>query len=1097
MANYWKVNETGYFFRNENTEYDRDWNVIATELDMLFLEGRADKRQTGYLLLHEEAAKMNTEERELLTLPEVFPYFLSVRTNSTINNKDFRYIVSFLRPDGTPFVNPIVIGSLIKITEERQYMFNLSQFQIVQTAKKCNAKIQTLQSRDELIDNGLATMAKIKEFAGDVQAVLDKYTNEMKVVMPDKLSVKVKQNEDGSYRVEPVLLNTRDFQVIQFDDESFEKAFDDAEEVKGNYLAKDGTKFVIDSDLQGGLKQIKQYSHLTHQEAAELIACPATKFESNVFEFDLADYAERVKEIGEYKKKSLPGVNPDLGSWLPDEGEAFSKSSDILENMGLIDDYYRSDEFIDEAYKKIIEARKYDKNTIKINNKAIDLTPAFVDFITRKIDALEKRKQVAPITEGSPAKGIKEQDVLIIEDNFSVLGYTAKKQNAAINRFSETQEVNENNICSGLSDNIKLYQHQIEGIQWMLNCWKEGHKGVLLADDMGLGKTMQALAFISGRKNVAKNLFKKSILIVAPVSLLENWQTEIKKFVKPGIFDNVIKLYESGITKYKKQGILDLHEIEENHVVLTTYETLRTYQLYMGKIEWGVMVIDEAQRIKDPTTRLSLAVKAMNYDFAIALSGTPVENSWVDLWSIMDFVVPGKLGSLTDFNKNYQSRLKKFKNDNDELSKLGTQLKNDLEPVFKRRLKKDYLAELPNKEIKKFPDIMPPKQMEAYKAVIEKAKDTQKKIGKKNMLQVIAELRDVSLFPGLSLYNEIALANMDVNSILNSSARLKRTFQILMNVKAANEKALIFVVSKKMQRLLVRLINEIFAIKVETPINGEVQSAQRQHYIDHFCQSKGFNVLILSPYAAGVGFNITAANHVIHLSRCWNPAKEDQATDRAFRIGQNKNVKVYLPMSMHPSFGEGRSFDERLDKLLDFKRDLSDSVIYPTGDDQDDVLKMYGAIVGESNTLQTSNEKKKIYWNIDDMSLLEGTMFERVITDLYNNMPGYQATKTPDSNDHGADVVVYCDSGNKKGVLIQCKVTSTDKRIGKTAVEEIYGAIPMYNKEHNKNFEGVVVTNGIGFTAEAINKAKNCRIKLIARDELGKLLRKYPTERCF
>ena len=111
-------------------------------------------------------------------------------------------------------------------------------------------------------------------------------------------------------------------------------------------------------------------------------------------------------------------------------------------------------------------------------------------------------------------------------------------------------------------------------------------------------------------------------------------------------------------------------------------------------------------------------------------------------------------------------------------------------------------------------------------------------------------------------------------------------------------------------------------------------------------------------------------------------------------------------------------------------------MIYPTGEDQDDVLKMYGAIVGDGNTLQTTNGKKKIYWNIDDMSMLEGTMFEKVIADLYNNMPGYQATKTPDSNDHGADVVVYCDRGNKKGVLIQCKVTSTDKRIGKLQLKK-------------------------------------------------------------
>lgn len=1096
MTEYWSVAETGYFFKTDDVAND-DWRVIATELDMFFLEGRTDKLQDSYLLSHEEAAKLTREEREVLTLPEIFPYFLSVKTNSSIGTRDFKYIVTYLRPDGTPFVNPKIIGSLIKITEERQYMFNLPQFQIVQAAQVCNEKIKTLSKREDFINTGLATTAKIKEYGTSVQAVLDNYTNEMKVVMPDKLSVTIKKNEDGSYRVEPVLLQNNGTDIIPLNSGYFEEAFNEdfnkENRVKGNYLGRDGVKYVVEPALQEGLKEIKKYSHLSEQEAKELAACPAAKFDAPIFDFDLTYYADRVKEIGEFVKKSLPYINPDLGGWLPEEGEAQANTQNILEVLGLTDDYYKTNEFIQEAHNKIINARNTQQDNVLINGRTIPLGPAFVEYIERKFDAIQKenKRPVEATPEGqneNPGKSGGKK-VLIIKDNIDELQYTAKK------RFEESSQVNESNICSGLSEYIKLYPHQKEGIAWILQCWRDGYKGVLLADDMGLGKTMQALTFVSGRKKVNPVYLKKSVLIVAPVSLLRNWQEEIIKFVKPNLFKNIIELYGSEISKYRRNGILDLQGITEDHIVLTTYETLRTYQLYMGRVEWSVMIIDEAQRIKNPGAMITDAVKAMKYDFAIALSGTPVENTWLDLWSIMDFVVPGKLNSLVEFKNKYQNQLGKLKNKNDELRELGNELKKDLDPVFLRRLKKDYLSALPAKKIYKCPEVMPEKQREAYEAVIQRVKANQDKIGRKNMLQVIAELRDVSLFSDMAAFSEHALAKMNPSDIINSSARLKKTFQILMNIKAANEKALIFVTSRKMQRLLVRLIENIFGIFVETPINGEVPSEQRQNYINRFCKAEGFNVLILSPVAAGVGFNITAANHVIHLGRCWNPAKEDQATDRVYRIGQQKDVNIYLPMAVHSAFGKGGTFDEKLDKLLDFKRNLSDSVIYPTGDNPDDGLTIYGEIFGTGSVQTNPATTKKRYWTIDDMKNLDGSMFEKVICDLYNCMEGFSATKTPDSNDHGADVVVYCDTKNRKGLLIQCKQTSTNNLIGKNGVEEVYGAIPMYRDMHRYSFKGVVVTNGVGFTTEAKNKAKSCKIKLISRKELGELFKKYPTER--
>lgn len=1098
MAEYWVVTETGYLFKSNGVAND-DWSVIATELDMLFLDGRTDKLQDGYLMPHEEAAKLTREEREILTLPEIFPYFLSVKTNSTVGTREFKYIVTYLRPDGTPFVNPKIIGSLIKITEDRQYMFNLPQFQIVQAAQVCNEKIKTLSKREDFINTGLATTAQIKEYSASVQAVLDRYTNEMKVVMPDKLSVTIKKNEDGSYRVEPVLLQKKGTESIPLSSDSFEEAFNDDfnknNRVKGNYLGNDGFMYVVEPALQEGLKEIKKYSHLSEQEAKELAACPAAKFDTPVFDFDLSYYADRVKEIGEFVKKSLPYINPDLGGWLPDEGEALTNTQSILDLMGLTDDYFKTNDFIKEAHNKIIDARNAQQDNVLINGRTIQLGPAFVEFIERKYDAIQKenenKKPIEAVPEGQDENPVKQngKKVLIIKDNIDELQYTAKK------RLEESSQINESNIYSGLSEYIKLYPHQKEGIAWILQCWKDGYKGVLLADDMGLGKTMQALSFISGRKKVNPVYLKKSVLIVAPVSLLRNWQEEIIKFVKPNLFKDIIELYGSEISKYRRNGTLDLQDITEDYIVLTTYETLRTYQLYMGRVEWSVMIIDEAQRIKNPGAMITDAVKAMKYDFAIALSGTPVENTWLDLWSIMDFVVPGKLNSLVEFKNKYQNQLDKLKNKKDELRELGNALKKDLEPVFLRRLKKDYLSALPAKKIYKCPEVMPEKQKEAYEAVIQRVKANQDKIGRKNMLQVIAELRDVSLFSDLAVCSDHALAKMNPSIIINSSARLKKTFQILMNIKAVNEKALIFVTSRKMQRLLVHLIEKVFNIFVETPINGELPSEQRQNYINRFCKAEGFNVLILSPVAAGVGFNITAANHVIHLGRCWNPAKEDQATDRVYRIGQQKDVNIYLPMAVHTAFGEGGTFDEKLDKLLDFKRKLSDSVIYPTGENPEDGYTIYGEIFGTGDVKAGSSTTKKRYWTIDDMSKLDGSMFEKVICDLYNCMEGFSATKTPDSNDHGADVVVYCDTKNRKGLLIQCKQTSTTNLIGKNGVEEVYGAIPMYREMHHYSFKGVVVTNGVGFTTEAKNKAKSCKIKLISRKELSELFKKYPTER--
>lgn len=216
-------------------------------------------------------------------------------------------------------------------------------------------------------------------------------------------------------------------------------------------------------------------------------------------------------------------------------------------------------------------------------------------------------------------------------------------------------------LINALKPEIELFEHQKEGIAWMYKQWCDGYKGVLLADDMGLGKTMQTLAFIAGVKKQFPAKLDAPVLIVAPVALLRNWKEEVFKFIPQGIFSDVVELHSTGLQNFKENGKLKLTNFAEAYkdcIVQTTYETLRSCQLEFGKVPWSIVIVDEAQKIKNPSASQTQALKGMKYDFAICLSGTPVENSWIDLWSIMDFVQPGKLGSFSWFNDNYQKNLR-------------------------------------------------------------------------------------------------------------------------------------------------------------------------------------------------------------------------------------------------------------------------------------------------------------------------------------------------------------------------------------------------------------------------------------------------------
>ena len=1082
---YWTCSEEGYHFHWEGDS--PQWEDIHTELDMLEMEGKAVKVGDSYRISHETAVSFSRDERELLTLPPIFPYPLFVGKEGLPQNNSFRLKVNFQKADGTYFMNPEVIGSYVAILPGCGYMCSEAQYAILKSASSCNAEIGRLKEREKILACSLRYVALIKENAKKIDARLDPFLEKIDVVAPDYLSISVKEDTDGTYYASPVILNADGSPYGEKDASEFGRKFKNGSKAQRSYMGKDRTYYVFDQEQQDGLQQIKEARKLTKEQAKTLVLSPQSVFTGAPFRFDRGEYSDRVIEYGAFIAKKYPYLNGIEGGWLPEEG---SVGREDLDEIDELDEPEVTEENVAILKELIENAFAKNKSSISYQGKTYKLTSAFIEKVMGKDDVTDST--------GGSADGEKPKEDrgnLISEENAESVGYEqANEQRRQKRREARFQKLGADlsmeQVLSGFKDSVVPFSYQKEGIRWMAQNWKAGYQGVLLADDMGLGKTMQVLGLISGIKNAYGEKDMNSVLVVAPVSLLANWENEFIHFVKEGVFEEIVPLYGNSFRDFKRGHDLrlDFSPVAKNRIVLTSYETLRNYDISFGCIDWSFMVLDEAQKIKNPVTLITNAVKSMKYDFAIAITGTPVENAWVDLWSIMDFVEPGRLRDLKNFCNTYQNQLKKLQGDMAGQEALGKKLEQELQPIFLRRQKTDYLEGLPHKEVIPKPVLMPPVQREAYEKIIADAK----KGKKKDILKVIAMLRDTSLCPHLTSYADSTFENMSVDAFFNMSARLKATFQALVNIKARKEKVLIFVTSRKMQRILKRFLEKAFGISIQPPINGELIGLKRQQIVDAFNQKEGFAILILSAEAGGVGFNITAANHVIHLSRCWNPAKEDQATDRVYRIGQKKEVHVYLPIAQYEG---GDSFDVKLDQLLQYKRSLSQSVIFPTADTEVDGQDMYNKLVGWNNDMESGSAcSTASYWTIEDTDKVTGDVFERMVAKLYASIPGYAAEETKQTNNYGVDVVVETDQKSRRGLLVRCQ-QMMGASLSQDSVESIYSAIPFYEKKLGYHFSGVVVTNALDFTSHDKERAAAAGVKLIARQDLTKLLERYPLEK--
>lgn len=448
-----------------------------------------------------------------------------------------------------------------------------------------------------------------------------------------------------------------------------------------------------------------------------------------------------------------------------------------------------------------------------------------------------------------------------------------------------------------------LRPYQLKGYEWMYRNAKLGF-GCILADDMGLGKTVQVISLVLKLKE-ENRLKKQKALAIVPTTLMTNWQNEINKFA-PSL-QSVI--YHGPNREFN---------FDDSDVVITTYGIVRSDIKQFQKKTWAVVIIDEAQNIKNPGTEQSKSVKKIKSKIRIAMSGTPVENRLSEYWSIFDFANKSYLGSLKWFKTNFASPIELNRDQN----KLETFIKIT-SPFILRRLKTDksIISDLPEKMESDHIAFLTKEQSTLYQSVIEalmpniaayeadKGTEKTKRLG--IIFKLMIALKQICNHP----YQYLKKGKTEIEQ----SGKMQLLFNLLENIYEMDEKVLIFTQFKEMGLILEKLINDHFNSKCLF-LHGGTTPKKRNEMVEKFQNHRLYKTFILSIKAGGTGLNLTRASNVIHYDLWWNPAVENQATDRAYRIGQTKNVMVYRMITKG-------TFEEKINRMLQEKKELANLTV--------------------------------------------------------------------------------------------------------------------------------------------------------------------------
>jgi superfamily II DNA or RNA helicase len=722
-----------------------------------------------------------------------------------------------------------------------------------------------------------------------------------------------------------------------------ERNFNASTGTRDAYVLGRNTYVVLERELKAALDVVRQKRRVPAEERRAFLRNPrlaigealsAAGLDATSLFIETQQYSDRVEGIGVWEDIK-PEPRQSSIDWIP---EKFGEGGQLSQAV--------TPENVEEIARTLEHARAAGDNQIDLGGKKMPVAEVEEEVARVRERLRDHNRESAGEGEKEPKR--QERIGLIIKNNINNVEYRihAEPREPLITGKFPYDLLREN----------KPKEHQVKGFEWLIDAWTKGWPGVLLADDMGLGKTYQALVFLAW---IRANLITRGkryptasplgpLLVVAPTALLRNWLNEADTHLKHEGLGQAVEAFGSGLKKLKRakgpgwteEEALDIEELRRADWILTTYETLADYHRAFARVPYAVAVFDEMQKIKEPGSINARSSKTINADFVMGLTGTPIENRIEDLWAIFDRIAPGYLGALRDFSNEYGA------NDPERLKALKTTLdqpRENLPAPMLRRMKDKARDGLPEKRIETYPAPMPAPQADAYRRVVEKARDV--KGSRSRMLEILQHMRGISLHP--------ARANADISdphsidAWLKGSARTAKSVEILQEIEARGEKALVFIEDLCVQRAFAESIAAVFDLpRIPAIINGGVPGGARQEIVDRFQKAPpGFDVLLLSPKAAGIGLTITAANHVLHLSRWWNPAVEDQCNDRAYRIGATRDVTIHIPLAIHPDFRD-HSFDVKLNALLDRKRALSREMLCPP-ESKGDVDELFNGVASD------------------------------------------------------------------------------------------------------------------------------------------------------
>lgn len=549
---------------------------------------------------------------------------------------------------------------------------------------------------------------------------------------------------------------------------------------------------------------------------------------------------------------------------------------------------------------------------VALNTPLVEINGEWVELRPQDIRAaqafFESRKDQTSLSL-EDALRISTGDTQMIE-KLPVLGFEASGalQELINTLTSGNQSVEPIEVPQSFRGELRPYQ--VRGASWLAFLERWG-LGACLADDMGLGKTIQLIAFMLHLQ--AQDLLDKPTLLVCPTSVLGNWEREIRRFGP-----SIKAIVHHG--DRRPQGKALAKAVQKQHLVITSYSLVHRDLKALQTVSWQGIVLDEAQNIKNADAKQSQAVRQLDTQFRIALTGTPVENRLSELWSIMDFLNPGYLGPKNFFQRRFAVPIERY----GDTASLKT-LRSLVQPFILRRLKTDrtIIQDLPEKQEMTIFCGLSAEQGTLYQQLVDQSLveiESAEGIQRRGMiLALLTRLKQVCNHP-LLFQEDTSLEQTNLSDFRLASGKLQRLEEMLEELLLEGDRCLIFTQFAEWGKLLQPHLERTFNREVIF-LYGSTSKKQREEMIDRFQNDpQGPRIFILSLKAGGVGLNLTRANHVFHFDRWWNPAVENQATDRVFRIGQTRNVQVH-------KFVCTGTLEEKIHELIESKKALSEQVV--------------------------------------------------------------------------------------------------------------------------------------------------------------------------